>query len=63
VPPRPRGRPLGGPIELYDLKTDIGEQRNVAEQHPGLVAKIRAAMKEAHIPSPLWKVGPAKKQP
>ncbi len=26
---------------LYDLTTDIGEENNVADEHPGMVAKIR----------------------
>jgi arylsulfatase A-like enzyme len=46
---------LTGDIELYDLRDDVGEQRNVAEQHPDVVARIRAAMEEAHVPSPRWK--------
>ena len=45
-----------GKIELYDLETDIGEKNNIAAEHPEIVAKIRAAMKEAHVPAPLWKV-------
>ena len=55
-------KPFGGKIELYDLATDIGEQNDIAEKHPDVVAKIRAAMAEAHVPSPLWKVRNAKEQ-
>ena len=29
------------PIELYDLEADIGEQNNVAEQHPEVMEEIR----------------------
>ena len=29
-----------GPIELYNLKDDIAEQKNIADQHPETVAKI-----------------------
>lgn len=29
--------------ELYDLETDIGEERNVFEEHPDIVAELRAA--------------------
>jgi len=51
-------RPFGGPIELYDLETDLGETTDLAAGHPDVVAKIRAAIKEAHVPSPLWKLPP-----
>ena len=47
---------LTGEIELYDLRTDIGEQHDVAAAHPDVVARIRQLMAEAHVPSPLWKV-------
>lgn len=49
-------RPFWGEVELYDLKRDLGETHDVAARHPEVVARIRAAMKEAHVPSPLWKV-------
>jgi arylsulfatase A-like enzyme len=49
--------PLGnGPLELYNLKDDIGETRNLATEHPDLVEKLAAIMGQAHVPSPLWKV-------
>ncbi|HEU5117381.1 MAG TPA: arylsulfatase [Isosphaeraceae bacterium] len=41
-------------IELYDLKADPGEQHNQAADHPELVAKAAALMKEAHTDSPDW---------
>jgi arylsulfatase A-like enzyme len=43
-----------GPIELYNLKADIGEKRDVAGQHADIVAKIREHMKIAHAPSEHW---------
>ncbi len=43
-----------GPIELYDLKTDIGEQHNVAGRHPEIVTKIENIMKSARTPSENW---------
>ena len=53
-----------GPIELYDLATDLGEQHNVAAEHPDVVAKLSAFMDEAHEPSPLIDFGsqPKKKK-
>jgi uncharacterized sulfatase len=53
-------KPFGGDIELFDLQSDIGEQNNVAARHAEIVEKMRAAIKEAHIPSPLWKVSASK---
>jgi arylsulfatase A-like enzyme len=34
---------------LYDLSNDIGEQNNVAGQHPEIVAKIRAMLKRDRL--------------
>ncbi len=52
---RRRGRdPLK--IELYDLQTDIGEQHDVADQHPEIVARIRAIMEREHQPSPIFPI-------
>lgn len=45
-------------IELYNLKEDIGESQDVADQHPEIVAKIRRIMKEAHVPSPVFPMAP-----
>lgn len=39
------------PMELYNLATDIGEKTNVAAQHPDIVARIVALMREQHVPS------------
>ncbi|MHC4425714.1 MAG: sulfatase/phosphatase domain-containing protein, partial [Planctomycetota bacterium] len=43
-----------GPIELYNLKDDIGEKNNVADKHPEIVAKIEGYMKAARTPSEHW---------
>ena len=43
-----------GPIELYYLKNDIGEQNNVANQHRNIVARIEDIMKSARTPSKHW---------
>ena len=34
--------------QLYNLETDIGERRNVAKEHPEIVARIRTATERAH---------------
>lgn len=62
--PRPRQKDKQpGEIELYDLEKDPSESRNVAAQHPDIVAKLGAMMKEQHVPSKLWRIsaldGPA----
>ena len=47
---------LTGPIQLYDLTTDRSESRDLAAQHPDVLASAKAAMDEAHVPSPDWPV-------
>ena len=34
------------PLELYDLETDIGEQQNIADQHPDIVKQIETILYE-----------------
>ncbi len=49
-------RPMGtGPIELYDLSTDIAEQSDLARQRPDLVATVEKLFAEAHVPAPRWR--------
>jgi arylsulfatase A-like enzyme len=38
------------PMELYNLQQDPGEQTNVAADHPAIVKRMKAIMKEAHRP-------------
>jgi arylsulfatase A-like enzyme len=57
-------RPQAGePLELYDLKTDLGEKTNVVAQHPDVVAKIEAYLKTARTEDPQWPIKPAPKKP
>ena len=56
---RENGRPLTGfgpshPIELYDLKTDVGETKDLSAENPDLVAKAETLMKEARVDNPNW---------
>ena len=34
-----------GPIELYDLKTDLGETKNIAGDHPDIVQRMTRIMR------------------
>ncbi len=43
-----------GPIELYDLGTDLAEEHDVAADHPAIVREVRRIMAEAHTPSELF---------
>ncbi len=43
-----------GPIELYHLTADIGEERDVADGHPGVVRQMAVIMATAHKPSEHW---------
>ncbi len=47
---------LDAPIELYDLDADIGEQRDVAAQHPAIVHRIKAYLQGARTPSDAWPI-------
>lgn len=42
------------PIEIYDLAKDAGETKNVAAEHPELVARAEKIFAEAHRPNPHW---------
>jgi arylsulfatase A-like enzyme len=45
----------GEEIELYHLPSDPAEAHDIAAAHPDLLARIREAFSQAHIPSDLWK--------
>ncbi len=44
------------PIQLFDLVNDIGEQHDVAADHPATVDRIREIMRTAHIPNEHWRI-------
>jgi arylsulfatase A-like enzyme len=48
------------PLELFNLKSDIGEKMNVAGKNPEVVAKFEEYLKTARSESPDW---PIKKAP
>ena len=41
---QPKGKPFGEPFQLFDLERDLGEERDVAAEHPGVVAALRAEL-------------------
>jgi arylsulfatase A-like enzyme len=44
--------------ELYDLKTDVKESRNVAAQHPDVMQKIHAIIAAEHTPERKYPAAP-----
>ena len=53
-----RNNPRPLKIELYNLQDDIGESRDVAADHPEIVAKMRKVMDQEHVPSKLFPLPP-----
>ena len=51
---------LTGPVQLYDLQADVGEQRDVAAAHPDVVKQAVVLLNQAHVPNPHWPVPTAK---
>ena len=45
---------FSGRVSLFDLKQDIAEHNDLADQHPELVAKGVGYMEQAHTPNPNW---------
>ena len=43
-----------GKIELYDLKKDIAETKDLAADNPKIVVQIAAIMKREHVESQIW---------
>jgi arylsulfatase A-like enzyme len=42
------------PLELYNLKTDVGEKEDVARKNPDVVAKFETYFKTARTDDPKW---------
>jgi arylsulfatase A-like enzyme len=53
----------GAPLELYNLRADLGEKQNVAGQNPEVVARIEEYLKGARTESEHWPIKPAPTSP
>jgi arylsulfatase A-like enzyme len=47
---------VGGPIQLFDLKADLGEHHDLASQHPDLVERFAKYLGTARVDSPTWPI-------
>jgi len=48
-------QPYDSPIRLYDLSKDLGEQHDISDDHPKVVAEMQQLMDEAYTPSDRWR--------
>jgi hypothetical protein len=55
-----RNSARANPIEIYDLKTDLGEKHDLAAEHPDLVKKFADYFQSAPVDSAVW---PIKEKP
>lgn len=54
---------VDGPLELYNLKTDLAEKNDVAEKNPDVVKKIEEYLKTARTEDPQWPTKTAAQTP
>jgi arylsulfatase A-like enzyme len=47
-------QPYHSAVRLYDLASDIGEEKDVASQHSELVSQLTARMNGANVPNERW---------
>lgn len=47
----------GAPIELYNLLEDIGEENNIASEHPDIIVEMEKILKVARTPSDIFTFG------
>jgi arylsulfatase A-like enzyme len=41
-------------LELYDLRNDVSEKRDLSAEHPQVAARVQDFLKTARTPSPYW---------
>jgi arylsulfatase A len=51
IPARQNPQPPNMAVQLYNLREDPSESRDVAREHPEVVAKIERILREQHVPS------------
>jgi arylsulfatase A-like enzyme len=51
-----------GPLELYNLKADLGEKQDVAGKNPAVVEKFETYLKTARTESDQWPMRKKKKK-
>lgn len=56
-------QPINSPIRLYHLGQDLGEQHDVASNHPEVVSDMRRRMDAAYAASERWRFPPAPSTP
>jgi len=56
-----RNNPEPLKVELYNLKDDIAESRDLAAEHPEIVARMQKIMEAEHAPSELFPMPPLDK--
>ena len=54
--PGPKAKLKPRDVQLFDLANDIGENNDVAEQHPDIVEKLTKLMQEQHVKSDLFPI-------
>ena len=47
----------GSPLELYNLKSDIGETKDLAKDHPDVVRRMEKIMDSSVTPSDRYPIG------
>ncbi len=47
---------IDSPFEIYDLETDLGETKNIADQHPEILARVQEILKNVRTESEIWKI-------